>query len=428
IVPHITDEIKRRIRHVGEKAKADVLLTEIGGTTGDIEGLPFLEAIRQIGLEENEQDTLFVHVALVPVLESTGEQKTKPLQHSVNELRRIGIQPDIVIARSSGMIDEESKRKIALFTSVPYQGVFCSPTVQCIYELPTVLDSQGMGSYVVEKLGLQKRQANWKTWNQFLDGFLNPTSTVKVALCGKYAKLADSYVSINEALRHAAASLHVKVDISWIEAEDLEQDPTRVEKLKDLDGILIPPGFGSRGTEGKIIAVQYARQQNLPFLGVCFGSQMAVVEFARNVCGLKGANSTENDPKTPYPVLDFLPEQKELRMKGGTMRLGAHEIHVAHSTTAHRLYGSDVIYGRHRHRYEVNPEYWDALQSHGLVFSGKSVDARRIEIFEYPANMFHMGIQYHPEFKSRIGKPEPMYVGFIKACLERRQRRLNSTS
>jgi len=420
IVPHITDEIKRRIRSVAEKTRVDVLLTEIGGTTGDIEGLPFLEAIRQLRLEEGFINTLFIHIALIPVLETTGEQKTKPLQHSVNELRRIGIQPDLVISRCVTMVELETRKKIALFSSVEERGVFCSPTLTNIYELPLVLDRQGMGDYIQERLALPKRNANWEAWDKNLKGFREPQREITIALCGKYTALADSYVSINEALRHAAARCGARAKLDWIETERFEEDPSKVKLLENYNGVVIPPGFGVRGTEGKITAIRYARERNLPFLGICFGFQLAVTEFSRNICNLKDANSTENDPETPNPVIDLLPEQRELKEKGGTMRLGAHEIHLKPGTHAHKLYGEDKIFERHRHRFEVNPEYWEILERGGLVFSGKSADGRRVEIFEYPRNRFHMGTQFHPEFKSRPNRPSPIYLGLVKACIESR--------
>lgn len=418
IIPHVTDEIKSRIRRVASKTKADVVITEIGGTTGDIEGLPFLEAVRQMRLEEGFFNTLFVHVALVPILETTGEQKTKPLQHSVNELRRIGIQPDLVVARCPVMIEAEAQRKIALFANVEEKAVFCSPTVKNIYGIPLLLDGQGMGDYICKRLRLPPSKPDWSWWKKILEGFDDPRYEVKVAFCGKYAKLADSYISINEALKHAGASLYTRVEISWIEAETFEDDPGKLELLNAYDGLLVPPGFGSRGAEGKILAVKYARENNLPFLGICFGFQMAVVEFARHVCGLKEANSTEVNPETSHPVLDYMPEQKDIERMGGTMRLGAQPVKIKPGTMAEKLYKSEVIYQRHRHRFEVNLKYKDTLERAGLIFSGFSPDGRRMEIFEYPENLFHMGVQYHPEFKSRPGRPDPIYVGFLEACLK----------
>jgi len=310
IVPHITDEIKYRIRRVAEKSGVDVVLTECGGTVGDIEGLPFLEAIRQMRIEEGFDNTLYVHVALVPILDVTGEMKTKPLQHSVNELRRIGIQPDIIVARCSKMIDAEAVRKIALFGTIPKEAVFCSYNVPTIYLVPQRLDEQGMGDYICRRLRLSGKKPSWKTWNSFVEALLKPKYEVKIALVGKYAGLSDSYVSMNEALRHAGAECGVKVNIDYIEAEVFEESPGDIESLKNYNGIFVPYGFGPRGSEGKIMAIHYARTRNIPFLGICFGFQLAVVEFARNVCGLKEANSTELDPDTPHPVIDLMPEQR----------------------------------------------------------------------------------------------------------------------
>jgi CTP synthase len=420
IIPHVTDEIKRRTRVVAEKSKADVVLTELGGTVGDIEGLPFLEAIRQMRLEEGFDNTLYVHLALVPILDVTGEMKTKPLQHSVNELRRIGIQPDTVVARCRKMIDEETLRKVALFGTIPHEAVFCSFNVPSIYQVPLILDKQGMGDYICNRLGISKNPPEWKEWQQFVDCFENPQHEVKIALIGKYAGLTDSYVSMNEAFRHSGAKCQAKVTVNYIEAECLENNAENLKLLEGHDGIFIPYGFGPRGTEGKIKGIQYARENNIPFLGVCYGFQLAVIEFARNVLGFKGANSTEINPETPYPVIDLMPEQKTVNNKGGTMRLGAHEVRVLKDTMAYTLYGKDTIFERHRHRWEVNPEYWTQLEQKGLRFSGNSPDARRKEILELPSNFFFFASQFHGEFKSRPTKPEPEYYGFIKACLDKK--------
>ncbi|MCW4022537.1 MAG: CTP synthase, partial [Candidatus Bathyarchaeota archaeon] len=420
IIPHVTDEIKRRTRVVAEKSKADVVLTELGGTVGDIEGLPFLEAIRQMRLEEGFDNTLYVHLALVPILDVTGEMKTKPLQHSVNELRRIGIQPDTVVARCRKMIDEETLRKVALFGTIPQEAVFCSFNVPSIYQVPLILDKQGMGDYICNRLGISKNPPEWKEWQQFVDCFENPQHEVKIALIGKYAGLTDSYVSMNEAFRHSGAKCQAKVTVNYIEAECLENNAENLKLLEGHDGIFIPYGFGPRGTEGKIKGIQYARENNIPFLGVCYGFQLAVIEFARNVLGFKGANSTEINPETLYPVIDLMPEQKTVNNKGGTMRLGAHEVRVIKDTMAYTLYGKDTIFERHRHRWEVNPEYWTQLEQKGLRFSGNSPDARRKEILELPRNFFFFASQFHGEFKSRPTKPEPEYYGFIKACLDKK--------
>jgi CTP synthase len=420
IVPHVTDEIKHRIRLVAKQSKVDVVLTECGGTVGDIEGLPFLEAIRQMRLEEGFENTLYVHIALVPILDVTGEMKTKPLQHSVNELRRIGIQPDTIVARSRKMIDSEALRKIALFGTIPETAVFCSYNVPSIYQVPLILDEQGMGKYVCKRLGLPERKADWSGWKQFVDALLKPRFEVKIALIGKYAGLVDSYVSMNEALRHGGVACESQVLINYFEAEIFERDPSKLELLKNYDGIFVPYGFGPRGTEGKIKAIRFARENNVPFLGVCYGFQMAVAEFARNVCGLEQANSTEVNPDTPNPVIDLMPEQKNVKHKGATMRLGAHKIVVKKGTLAHKLYGAEEIYERHRHRWEVNPDYFDILGKHGLVFSAKSPDGRRMEILELPDKFFFFASQFHGEFKSRPGNPDPEYHGFIKASLDKK--------
>ena len=420
IVPHVTNEIKSRIRSVAKRSDVDVTLTEVGGTVGDIEGLPFLEAIRQMRLEEGFENTLYVHVALVPILDVTKEMKTKPLQHSVNELRRIGIQPDTIVARCPEMIDSESLRKIALFGTIPENAVFCSYTVESIYQVPLILDEQGMGDFICKRLGVSDRKPDFKEWRNFVNNVLNPEHEVKIALVGKYAGLADSYVSMTEALRHAGAACRAKVCINYIEAEKFEQNPKGIEILRDSDGIFVPYGFGPRGTEGKIMAVKFARENTIPFLGICYGFQLAVIEFARHVCGLKDANSTEINPNSPYPVIDLMPEQRGIEIKGATMRLGAHKIIVKPNTLAHTLYKSEEIYERHRHRFEVNMDYSEMLGKNGLVFSGKSTDGRRMEILEIPDHFFFFASQFHGEFKSRPGRPDPEYYGFVKACLDRK--------
>ncbi|MEM2123031.1 MAG: CTP synthase [Candidatus Bathyarchaeia archaeon] len=420
IIPHITDEIKDRIRSVAEAGDVDVTVTEIGGTVGDIEGLPFLEAARQIRLEEGGGNVLYIHVTWVPVLSVVGEQKTKPTQHSVQELRRIGIQPDIIVARSSASLKEVPRRKIALFCNVEERAVFTSPDLECVYEIPLILDRQGMGDYICEKLALKSRGADWRGWGSIVERFTSPKGEVSIAMCGKYAELADSYVSVNEALKHAGAACNVRVKIDWIETEAFEEHPEEIGRLSRYDGVLVPGGFGSRGTEGKIAAIKYAREMDKPFLGICFGFQLAVVEYARNI-GFTGASSTELDPNTHHPVIDLMPEQKGVEEKGATMRLGAHEVHVTPGTLAYRLYGRGRIWERHRHRYEVNPSYVEALREGGLVFSGVSPDGRRMEILEIPGRYFFLATQFHGEFKSRPEKPSPPYYGFIKSCLDLRQ-------
>jgi CTP synthase len=420
IVPHVTNDIKHRIRGVAKDSGADVVLTEVGGTVGDIEGLPFLEAIRQMRLEEGYENTLYVHVALVPVLDVTKEMKTKPLQHSVNELRRIGIQPDTIVARSPAMIDAEALRKIALFGTIPEEAVFCSYNVGSIYQVPLILDQQGMSDFICKRFGFSDRQKDFREWRQFVEAVLKPEYEVKVALVGKYSGLADSYVSMSEALRHGGAACRAKVNIDYLESEKLEQNADCVEILKGYDGIFVPYGFGPRGTEGKIASVKYARENDVPFLGICYGFQLAVIEFSRHVCGLKDANSTEINPDSPYPVIDLMPEQRGIEIKGATMRLGAHKIVIEPDTIAHKLYKCYETYERHRHRFEVNLDYSEALRKNGLVFSAKSTDSRRMEMLELPDRFFFFASQFHGEFKSRPGRPDPEYYGFIRACLDKK--------
>ena len=420
IIPHVTNEIKHRIHNVSKSSDVDVVLTEVGGTVGDIEGLPFLEAIRQMRLEEGFENTLYVHVALVPVLDVTKEMKTKPLQHSVNELRRIGIQPDIIVARSPEMIDAEILRKIALFGTIPEDAVFCSYNVKSVYQVPLILDEQGMSNFICKRFGFSEVNRDFKEWRTFVDAILKPEHEVKIALVGKYAGLLDSYVSMNEALRHAGAACKTRICIDYLESEKLEQDPKCVEDLKSYDGIFVPYGFGPRGTEGKIKAIAFARENDVPFLGICYGLQMAVVEFARNVCGLKDASSSEINPESSHRVIDLMPEQRGIEIKGATMRLGAHKIIVEPNTMACALYKSEEVYERHRHRFEVNLDFAETFKKNGLVFSGKSTDGRRMEILELPDRFFFFASQFHGEFKSRPGKPDPEYYGFVKACLDKK--------
>ncbi|MCW4047770.1 MAG: CTP synthase [Candidatus Bathyarchaeota archaeon] len=420
IVPHVTNEIKYRIKNVAKAANADVVLTEVGGTVGDIEGLPFLEAIRQMRLEEGFENTLYVHVALVPVLDVTMELKTKPLQHSVNELRRIGIQPDIIVARSPKMIDAEALHKIALFGTIPENAVFCSYNAETVYQVPLMLDKQGMGDFICQRLGYDCTKKDFDEWQKFVDAVLKPEHEVSVALIGKYAGLTDSYVSMSEALRHGGAACKTRVCINYLEAEKLEREPECVKDLGNFDGVFVPYGFGPRGTEGKIAAIKYARENDIPFLGVCYGFQLAVIEFARNVCGLEGANSTEINPNSPHPVIDLMPEQQGVEYKGATMRLGAHKIILEQGTLAYDLYQCEEIYERHRHRFEVNLDYLEILKKNGLRFSGRSTDGKRMETLELPGNYFFFASQFHGEFKSRPGNPSPAYYGFIRACIDKK--------
>ena len=420
IVPHITNEIKNRIKLVGKSNNAEIVLTEVGGTVGDIEGLPFLEAIRQMRIEEGFNNTLYVHVALVPVLDVTSELKTKPLQHSVNELRRIGIQPDIIVARSPYMIDNKTVRKIALFGTIPEEAVFCSYNAKSVYQVPLILNAQGMGKFICDRLGYDCDEREHKDWLDFVKSVTKPKHVVNIALVGKYAGLSDSYVSMKEALTHGGAEIDTQVCISYLESEKFEKDPQCINDLSKFDGIFVPYGFGSRGSEGKIAAINFARVNDIPFLGICLGFQLAVIEFARNVCGLKNANSCEIISDSPHPVIDIMPEQRNIKSKGATMRLGAHKIVLKPGTIAHSLYKTENTYERHRHRFEVNLKYLNILEEKGLVFSGKSADERRMEILELPNQCFFFASQFHGEVKSRPGKASPAYYGFMKACLNKK--------
>ena len=419
IIPHVTDEIKAVIKSIAAKVGSEVLLVEIGGTVGDIESLPYLEAARQLRLEEGQSRVLFAHVTLVPVLDVVGEQKTKPTQHSVQELRRIGIQPDLIVARSTGPLLPGPRKKIGLFCNVEERAVFASPDQPTVYQAPIELDLQGMGEFLIERFGLERRPTNWGDWKRTVNLISNPSQVVHIALCGKYAELADSYVSVNEALKHAGGACDARVEIDWIETELFENEQSDCSMLSRFDGVLVPGGFGSRGTEGKIAALAYARENDIPTLGICFGFQLAVVEFCRHL-GFKGANSTEIDPSTSHPVIDLMPEQRGVESKGATMRLGAHEIRVSTNTKASLLYKKGIISERHRHRYEVNPAYIDQIVESGAVFSGRSIDGIRMEIFEIPNNYYYLGTQFHGEFKSRPGKPSPPYFGLIKSALDKK--------
>jgi CTP synthase len=415
IIPHITDEIKDRLRTIAKEG-ADIVLVEIGGTVGDIESLPYLEAARQFRLEEGVSNVVNVHVTLVPMLDVVGEQKTKPTQHSVQELRRIGVQPDVIVARSKVPLRTEPRKKIALFCNVEESAVFTSQDIASIYESPIVLDEQGLGTYLVNRLQLSKTTPDWSLWRTMLKSHLNPHSHVVIAICGKYAELADCYVSVNEALRDAGATLDTRVDLEFIETDDFEKDPSKVRVLSRFDGVLVPGGFGSRGSEGKIKAIEYSRTHNIPFLGICFGFQLAVIEYARSI-GIEDAGSSELDPNSKNYVIDLMPEQNHILEKGGTMRLGAHEILVDVGSRAHSLYKQDRVRERHRHRYEVNPRYIPQLTSSGLRFSGKSDSNRRMEILELPNSKYHLATQFHAEFKSRPGRPSPPYFGLVEASL-----------
>ena len=415
IIPHVTDEIKQHIKRVAEMDKAEILLVEIGGTVGDIEGMPFLEAVRQLRLELGEKNVLFIHVTLVPIIR--GEQKTKPTQHSVKELRSLGIQPDIIICRCQEELRDETKEKISLYCNVSKEAVISNHDVEDIYEVPIILEKQNLGNIILKKLDLKERTNTFNEWKNFVDRIKNLKEFVEIAIVGKYTKVVDSYISIVEALKHAGYSLNHKVKVKWVSSETLEKDENSIKELYNTDGILVPGGFGKRGIEGKIKAIRFARENNIPFLGICLGFQLAVVEFARNVLNLKNANSTEFDPNTEHPVVDLMPEQRNIKQLGASMRLGERKIIVKRNTLAYEIYKSEMVFGRHRHRYEVNPRYIDLLEKHGMIFSGISED-NRAEILELKNHRFFVATQYHIEFSSRPLKPEPVFVAFLKACIE----------
>jgi CTP synthase len=421
IIPHVTDEIKRRIRERAVKSGSSVAVIECGGTVGDIESLPFLEAFRQMRLEDGAENTLFVHVTLAPEMGAVGEMKTKPTQHSVQELRRIGIQPDLIVVRGSKPLPDEAKEKLALFTSVPLQSVVSNPDVDSIYQVPEMLYRQGVLKPLMSHLQIRGKKTDLLDWNEVASNFVRQKNSVTVAMVGKYVTLMDSYVSVNLALKHAAAANGVGVDIRWVESEDFEGTSKAEHARKVLetsDGIVLPQGYGKRGTEGKIWAADYARREMKPLLGLCFGFQLSIVSFARNVLGLKEANSTELVPDTPEPVIDLLPEQKGIAKLGGTMRLGGHDIAVMKPSKAFDIYQSKTVRGRHRHRFELNQSYMQRLEDAGMHFSALSDGGRRAEILELKEHPFYMGTQYHPEYCSRPEYPEPIFLAFIRAAIE----------
>jgi CTP synthase len=423
VIPHITNEIKSRIRRVSEAEPVDVVISEIGGTVGDIESLPFLEAIRQFRREAGVDNVCYVHVTLVPFLDAAGELKTKPTQHSVNELRRIGIHPDVVVCRSRDALSADLREKIALFADVDPSAVIGSPDVPDVYTVPQVLQREGLDELVCERLGIETTPAELGEWLELEERIASRTGDVTIALVGKYVKLHDAYLSVHEALKHAGVHHGVRVHVRWVDAENMSYEEA-VETLDAVDGVLVPGGFGSRGWEGKILACRVARERGIPYLGICLGMHVAVSEFARHVVGLDGANSTEMDPETPYPVIDLLPEQKEVEDLGGTMRLGAQAVEVAAGTRARDAYPEAVIHERHRHRYEVNNVYRPRLVDAGLVVSGTFQEGRLVEIVELPDHPWFVASQFHPEFKSRPTRPAPLFRDFVGAALDRAGERL----
>jgi CTP synthase len=429
VVPHITDEIKHRVKLIAESQDVDVVVTEIGGTVGDIESLPFLEAIRQFPVEVGRRRCMFVHLTLVPYIGHAGELKTKPTQHSVNELRRIGIQPDMVVCRSEGGLPQDVRRKIALFASLPEDAIVSARDVDNIYSCPLYFHAEGVDDFVLEHFGMEAPAPDLQGLEQLIGRAREAKSRapVRIALVGKYVQLEDAYLSVVESLRHAGFLHGCPIEVDWVDSETLGDDEVR-DRVAAADGILIPGGFGVRGIEGKIEAARIAREQKIPFLGICLGMQMAVAEFARHVVGMDGANSTEFDPETPYPVIDLLPEQKEVADMGGTMRLGADPIKLHPGTAAREIYDEPVIYERHRHRYEVNNFLRRRLEAEGLVISGTSPDERLVEVIEIHDHPFFVASQYHPEFKSRPERPAPLFREFVRAAQVRAGERRPSES
>jgi CTP synthase len=417
VVPHITDEIKQRVKLLAETQDVDVVITEIGGTVGDIESLPFLEAIRQFNVEVGRRDCMFIHLTLVPYIAHAGELKTKPTQHSVNELRRIGIQPDMLLCRSESELDCDMRKKIALFASLPMAAVVSAKDVDNIYKVPLWFEQEGVDDLICEHFGFDAPAPDLSEWAEISRRASVASESVRVALVGKYVALPDAYLSVSEALRHAGFHHDCRIDVDWVDSESLVSEGAAWERLGGADAILIPGGFGGRGIEGKIRAAKVAREGGLPFLGVCLGMQIAVMEFARHRVGMEGANSTEFDPETPHPVIDLLPEQKEVTDLGGTMRLGADPVKIHPDTRARELYGEAVIYERHRHRYEVNLFLRKRLEAAGLIVSGTSPDERLVEMIELDDHPFYVASQFHPEFKSRPERPAPLFRDFVGAAL-----------
>ncbi len=416
VIPHITNEIKERVYRAAKETAPDVVITEIGGTVGDIESLPFLEAIRQIKGDVGVNNVMYIHCTLIPYLSAAGEMKSKPTQHSVKELRSLGIQPNVIVVRTERPVPQDMKDKIALFCDIDADAVIEARDADTLYQVPLDLQKQHLDQYVCNYLKLNCGQADMTEWEALVHKVKNLSKKVRIGLVGKYVSLQDAYLSVAESLRHAGYAFDADVDIKWINSEDVTEDNVK-ELLSDIDGILVPGGFGDRGIEGKILATQYARENNVPFLGICLGMQLATVEFARNVLGLKGANSAELNPETPYPVIDLLPEQKDIEDLGGTLRLGLYPCKLVEGSRAHEAYKEQVVYERHRHRYEFNNEYREAMEKAGLSFSGTSPDGRLVEIIEIKEHRYFVASQFHPEFVSRPTKPQPLFREFIQASL-----------
>jgi len=423
VIPHITDEIKNRITRVGRETDADVIITEIGGTVGDIESLPFMEAIRQLKNDLGKENILYLHITLIPYLSSARELKTKPTQHSVKELRGIGIQPDAIICRSDRSLTQGVKDKIALFCDIDNRAVIELLDADHIYEVPLFMEEEGLANITIEKLKLEEmvHKPQLGSWKKMVRKTKSLTKKITIAIVGKYIELPDAYISITEALDHAGVANNHKVDIDWIYAEDLEKRKFN----SDVDGILVPPGFGERGIEGKINSIKYARENDIPFFGLCLGMQCAVIEYTRNVVGLKEANSTEFEDDPTHPVIDLMPEQKNIEEMGGTMRLGLYPCKLKKDTNSSKAYDKNIIYERHRHRYELNNEYRELLTEKGLELSGISPDGKLVEIVEVQDHPWFVGVQFHPEFKSRPNRPHPLFVDFVRAVVKNSEKKFN---
>jgi len=417
VVPHITNEIKSRLAAAKQHFKPDFMIVEIGGTIGDIESLPFIEAIRQFKTEQGIGNAINIHCTLLPYLQTSGELKTKPSQHSVNTLRSYGLQPEILVCRTAKPISKSDKEKLALFCSIAQEAVIECRDMKSIYEVPLALEDQHLAEVALKLLQTPDKKADLTSWKQLVDKINSPNTTLKFAIAGKYTKLSDAYISVVESLKHAGYQNNAKIEIKWINSEECTDMKKCKEALKDVAGVVVPGGFGVRGVEGKLNIIRYARENDLPFLGLCLGMQCAVIEFARNMAGMKDANSTEFDEGTPYPVIDLMLEQKTVKECGGTMRLGAQECSVKKGTKAYGVYGKTTISERHRHRYEVNNTYREKIEKAGLVFCGTSPDGTLVEMVEYPQNKWHVACQFHPEFKSRPEHPHPLFLGFVKNAL-----------
>ena len=424
VIPHITNEIKERMHAVARRSDADVVIVEVGGTVGDIEGEPFLEAIRQMRKDVGRSNVLYLHVTLLPFIGATKELKTKPTQHSVKELLRVGIQPDVILCRSDYPMNEELREKIALFCNLEARAVIPMLTAETIYEVPLIFEEAGLGEYMVQELGLPQHKPQMQEWRELVEKIKQPRPELTIGLVGKYVELHDAYLSVAESLRHAGWYHDVDIHIKWINSEALDNmGENYAEVLEDVDGIVVPGGFGHRGIEGKVKAAHFARRNKTPYLGLCLGMQVAVIEFARNVLGLKGANSSEFDPQCPYPVIDLMTTQRQVADKGGTMRLGNWVCCLTPGTKAYQAYDEAIVFERHRHRYEFNNEYRKRMEAHGVVISGRSADNNLVEIIELADHPWFVGSQFHPEFKSRPNRPHPLFRDFIGACVQQAKER-----